>query len=87
MDNITSNSPYPSPGSLHPVPVTIDRELAKFRINPEVASENQKTARYVIATTSSFAIGVTLAEAVSVSILEPDFHPQTTIRVFHRYCR
>ena len=49
--------------------------------------EKQHTARFLIATSSSFAVGLTLAEAISVGSLEPDFHADTIAQAFHRHCR
>ncbi|KAE8440337.1 hypothetical protein EG329_008565 [Mollisiaceae sp. DMI_Dod_QoI] len=70
-------------------PKKIDAELARFHVNPdnEAPAKDQKTARYIISTSSSFAVGLTLAEAISVGFLEPDYHADTVAQGFYRHCR
>jgi hypothetical protein len=68
---------------------TIDRELEKFHVDLDssVPFAEQNTARFIVATSSSFAVGLTLSEALSVGSLEPDFHADTLAQAFHRHCR
>lgn len=66
----------------------ITKGLERFQGNvdsPTYATDH--TARYIIATTSSFALGLTLAEAKYVALLEPDFQLSTVTQVFARHCR
>ncbi len=67
----------------------IDRELNRFHVDldRDDAPEHQHTARFIIATSASFAVGITLSEAISVGALEPDFHADTIAQAFHRHCR
>lgn len=67
----------------------INDALARFHVNVDskIPAKEQKTARYIVATSSSFAVGLTLAEAVSVGFLEPDYHADTVAQGIHRHCR
>jgi hypothetical protein len=67
----------------------IEKELAQFHVNLESNKppSEQHTARYVIATTSSCGVGVNLAEAISVSFLEPDYHLDAFFQGCGRHCR
>ncbi|ESZ92640.1 hypothetical protein SBOR_6974 [Sclerotinia borealis F-4128] len=67
----------------------INAALARFHIdiNCKTPAEEQKTARYIVATSSSFAVGLTLAEAISVGFLEPDYHADTVAQGISRHCR
>ncbi|KAK6591460.1 hypothetical protein H4I95_12190 [Botrytis cinerea] len=58
-----------------------------FLYKPMVPAEDQRTARYIVSTSSSFAVGLTLASAISVAFLEPDYHADTVAQGFHRHCR
>jgi hypothetical protein len=62
-------------------------ELARFKTDVNRESLNQKTARYIIGTTGAFAVGLTLSEAISVGLLEPDFRVATMIQSMGRHCR
>jgi hypothetical protein len=68
---------------------TIDSELDRFHVNldSDVPFEEQQTAKIIVATSSTFAVGLTLAEALAVGSLEPDFHADTIAQAFHRHCR
>ncbi|KAK6591796.1 hypothetical protein H4I95_12038 [Botrytis cinerea] len=67
----------------------INAALARFYIDVDskVPAEDQRTARYIVSTSSSFAVGLTLASAISVAFLEPDYHADTVAQGFHRHCR
>lgn len=67
----------------------IDNELARFHLDldSEVPLEDQTPARYIVATSASFAVGLTLAEAISVLCMEPDFHLDTILQAYYRHCR
>ncbi|KAF7856816.1 hypothetical protein EAF04_009579 [Stromatinia cepivora] len=67
----------------------INAALARFHIDVDckIPAEEQKTARYIVSTSSSFAVGLTLAEAISVGFLEPDYHADTIAQGIHRHCR
>lgn len=41
----------------------------------------------MLATSSAISIGLTLAEAISVSFLEPDYDPGKLAQGFARHCR
>jgi hypothetical protein len=51
------------------------KELKRFKVNLDssVQVAEQKTARYIVGMTTLIATGLTLAEAVLVGCLEPDF--------------
>lgn len=67
----------------------IHKELDRFHgdLDSEVPIEEQSTARYIISTTSSIGVGLTLAEAISVGFLEPDYHADNIKQGFARHCR
>lgn len=63
--------------------------LARFHvdIDSKIPVEEQKTARYVLSTTSAISIGLTLAEAIEVTFLEPDYNAGKIAQGFARHCR
>jgi SNF2 family DNA or RNA helicase len=66
----------------------ITTELARFHIDPTKELQNQgSTARYIVATSSAFSVGITLSEALTVGFLEPDFRPATMLQGFARHTR
>jgi hypothetical protein len=65
----------------------IDNDLKRFRIDIDVGGAKPETARYIVATTGSMAVGLTLSEAVSITLLEPDFRRHVMLQCFCRHCR
>ncbi len=65
------------------------KELNRFHINLESGTppEEQETARFILATNSAITTGLTLAEAISVGFLEPDFNAHTMAQGYARHCR
>jgi hypothetical protein len=49
--------------------------------------EELHTARYIIATSASFSVGITLNEAISICFLEPDYRPHTMKQGYARHTR
>ncbi|KAF7892676.1 uncharacterized protein EAF02_000214 [Botrytis sinoallii] len=62
--------------------------LAKFYIDVDskVLAEDQQTTRYIISTSLSFAVGLTLVSAISVAFLESDYYTDTIAQGFYWYC-
>jgi hypothetical protein len=48
---------------------------------------NASKPRLLIATTSSFGVGLTFSEAIGLCLLEPDFRLDVMFQVFGRHCR
>ena len=67
-------------------PDQISKALSRFKVNYD-SEIPVKTARYIIATSSAFATGLTLNEAISVTFLEPDFNAVTILQGFARHWR
>jgi len=67
----------------------IDEMLTRFHGNMEssIPIKEQKTARYIIATSAAFSVGLTLAEAMAIIFLEPDFRASTMTQGFSRHWR
>jgi hypothetical protein len=63
--------------------------LARFHVDigSEIPINEQQTARFIIATSSAISLGLTLTEAISVSFLEPGYHPSKITQGFGRHCR
>lgn len=61
--------------------------LDRFHIDVNASLKGQHTARYIIATSAAITTGVTLAEAMTVSFIEPDFHAHTMAQGWARHCR
>jgi len=68
-------------------PKAISDELARFHVDLNKELKGQKTARYIVATSSAFAVGLTLAEAISVGFQEPDYRAATMLQGYARHCR
>lgn len=68
-------------------PAQISKELERFKADVNKKVQDQKTARYIIATSSAFSVGLTLSEAISVGFLEPDYRATTMIQGLSRHCR
>lgn len=75
--------------SLFMKPAERSSKLQKFHVdlNSETPAEEQHTARIIVATSSAIATGLTLAEAVSVCFIEPDYHAHTMDQGYCRHCR
>ena len=66
----------------------ITDELSRFSVNVDKQDiEHQATARFILATSSSFAVGLTLSEASTVTFLEPDYRLHIMLQGFARHCR
>jgi hypothetical protein len=65
----------------------ITEQLARFHVDLSKEDPQQKTARYIVATTSAFSVGLTLSEALTVGILEPDFRLATMLQSWSRHNR
>lgn len=67
----------------------VNKELDRFHVNLNIDKppSEQRTSRYIFATTCSCNKGVTLAEAISVGILEPDYHYDEIVQACGRHCR
>jgi hypothetical protein len=67
----------------------INDELERFHADPYSPTPvaEQKTPRYVIATSSAFSVGLTLTEAIAIIFLEPDFKAETMAQGFSRHWR
>jgi hypothetical protein len=65
----------------------IDMELARFHIDVDQSSLDQQTARYIVTTSGACSHGLTLAEAISVGFLEPDYRASTMLQGYARHCR
>ncbi len=64
--------------------------LDRFHVNLDsdnMTPESQHTARFIVATSSAIATGLTLAEGISVCFLEPDYHAHTMEQGWCRHCR
>ncbi|KAK2629475.1 hypothetical protein QTJ16_000295 [Diplocarpon rosae] len=63
--------------------------LDKFHLNvgSNIPLEDQRPARFLVATSSAIATGLTLAEAISVCFLEVDYYAHTMEQGFCRHCR
>jgi hypothetical protein len=64
--------------------------LDRFHVNldsDKIKPENQHTARFIVATSSAIATGLTLAEGISVCFLEPDYNAHTMEQGWCRHCR
>jgi hypothetical protein len=72
-----------------PSPAKRTAALSKFHVDlgSKVPVGEQDTAKFVIATSSAISLGLTLAEAISVSFLEPDYDPGKLAQGFARHCR
>jgi hypothetical protein len=72
-----------------PTPKNKTAQLDRFHVDlgSSTPVDQQKTARFVIATSSAISIGLTLAEAISVSFLEPDYNAGKVAQGFARHCR
>lgn len=66
----------------------ITDQLARFHVDLTKERDKQPpTARYIVATSSSFSVGITLSEALTVGFLEPDFRLATMLQGFARHTR
>ncbi len=63
----------------------IDSALARFQGND--GEKHGPRPRYIVATTASFGVGLTLSEVVAIGLLEPDYRVATELQVFCRHCR
>jgi SNF2 family DNA or RNA helicase len=61
----------------------IDAALDKFHGD----SNTNEQPRYVVATTTSFAVGLTLSEATGIGLLEPDYVLANELQAFCRHNR
>jgi len=70
-------------------PVQRTAAIARFHINPEDSTPpaEQQTARFIVATSAAIAVGLTLAEAINVTIIEPDYIITNMIQSWGRHCR
>ncbi len=62
----------------------VDRGLMRF--HGELRGQ-RRWPRYIIATTSAFGTGLTLSEAVTVCLLEPDYRLSAELQCFARHSR
>jgi len=65
----------------------IDSGLARFQGNDRDKNRARPRPRYIVATTASFGVGLTLSEVVAIGLLEPDYRVATELQVFCRHCR
>jgi hypothetical protein len=65
------------------------KELDRFHgsLNSRIPMDQQKTARFIISTSSAIATGLTLAEAITVTFWEVDFNSHTMKQGFCRHVR
>ena len=60
-------------------PKAISNELARFHVDLNKELKGQKTARYIVATSSAFAVGLILAEVILVGFQELDYRAATML--------
>lgn len=67
----------------------IDSELTRFHGNVEshIPLAQQATPQFIVWTSSCGSVGLTLAEALSVIMFEPDYDINTVIQSYYRHCR
>ena len=65
----------------------IDEILTRFHRNMEssIPIKEQKTARYIIATSAAFFINLTLAKAIAIIFLKLDFRASIITQGFSRH--
>jgi hypothetical protein len=66
-----------------------DKQIARFHVDlaSNTPVEDQHTARFMVATSSCIHVGHTLAEALVLGLLEPDFRRAYMLQLFCRHHR
>lgn len=63
----------------------IDSALARFQGNDGDTCQTRLQLQYIVATTASFGVGLTLSKVVAIGLLELDYRVATELQVFCRY--